>query len=373
MRRVCVMLCLICAVLTGCAVTGEVENQAYVLVLGVDEAQGGGIALTIRIPRIGQGGGDGGGDGEPGGAEPYLVISASGDSYAQALENLQWAVARELNLSHVKLLIASEALASDARFPGLISEIAETRHLYTTAGFIVCEGRAVDFIEGQETLLGSHLSSDIDAMFRHYFAHGYIPSATFADLYYATRSCYSDPVGIWGFPDTGEKPAAAVLEPEESRLNAATKTASSRQYLGAALFRRGALAGRLDASETLCLNLLTGRVNAFSFESGGRAWALSSALATKIDVRTDGDRPRIAVRVALTSADPGDPRALEDDLARSIGDTIAKCQRLGVEPFGFAERAAGRFPTLPEWLDYDWRSRFAQAEVSVAVRVSGPA
>lgn len=371
MRAVCLMLCLLCVALTGCAVTGEVENQAYALVLGVDEAPGGGIALTIRIPRIGQDDGEGAQAESRG--EPYLVISAAGENYPQALENLQWAVARELNLSQLKLLIVSEALASNARFAGLIAEIAATRHLYTTAAFIVCEGRAGDFIEGQETLLGSHLSSEIDAMFRHYAAHGFIPASTFADLYYATRSCYSDPTGIWGFPDAGEKPAAAVLEGDEDHLNAGTKTASSRQYLGAALFRKGVLAGKLDAGETLSLNLLAGRVTSFSYESGGRTFALSTALPTGLRVDIAGEKPQIRARVSLTTADPGDVIALGSDIARSIRETIKKCQRLGVEPFGFADRAAGRFATIQAWIAYDWPSRFRDAEIDVSVRVSGPA
>lgn len=371
MRPICLtlILCLLCAVLTGCAVTGEVENQAYALVMGVDGTQDGGIELTIRIPRIGQGDRDGeesGGEGEP-----YLVIAAAGGDYAQALENLQWAVARELNLSHLRLLVVSKALASEDRFPELIRAVAETRHLYTTASFIVCEGGARSFIEGQETLLGSHLSSDIDAMFRHYAAHGYIPDATFADLYYATYSCYSDPTGVWAFPDAGEKPAAAVLESSEDVLNAETRTASSRQYLGAALFRDGMLAGRLDAGETLCLNLLTDRVDTFSFEADSRAWTLSSALPTGARVRIDGERPKIEVSVSLSCGDEGDTAALESAVARSIRATIEKCQRLRVEPFGFAAKAAAHFATLPEWLAYGWRERFPEAEVTVAVHVSG--
>ena len=132
------------------------------------------------------------------------------------MEQLQWSAARELNLSHIALIVASEALASSAAFPRLIDSVAETRHLYTTAAFVVCSGRARDFIEGQETILGAHLSSEIAAMFRHYAAHGYIPKASFAELYYATHSCYSDPTAIWGFPDAGElatedQPAAAAV------------------------------------------------------------------------------------------------------------------------------------------------------------------
>lgn len=367
MRRTGIALLIIAVALTacGCAVTGEVENQAYALVMGVDIEPDGGIGLTIRIPRIGQG--------DSGEGEESMVLSASGGDYAQALENLQWAAARELNLSHLELLMVSEALASDARFPALIREIAETRHLYTTAAFIVCEGRAKAFIEGQQTLLGSRLSDDIDAMLRHYAAHGFIPKATFAELYCAALSGYSDPVGIWGFPDSGERPAAAVIETGEATLNAETDTASSRQYLGAALFRDGQLVGRLDGAETLGLNLLTGKVNAFAFEAGGRAWMLASTASPKVSARLDGDKAQIRVAVSLTCADEGDLTPVKAAVERALREVVEKCQSLRTEPFGFAARLTARFATLRDWLDYDWRSRFPEAEVDIEVRVSGPA
>ena len=368
MRSVCVML-LLCLALTGCGVTGEVENQAYALVMGVDRTEAG-IGLTIRIPRIGQGGQ---GDDKSGGkGEPYLVLSAEGSDYVQAMENLQWAAARELNLSHLKLLVVSETLASEEGFPTLLRRLAETRHLYTTAGFIVCEGKARDFIEGQETLLGSHLSGDIEATFRHYAAHGFIPKATFADLYFGTLSRYSDPVGIWGFPDPGEKPAAAVIETDESRLNEQTRTASSRQYLGTAVFREGRLAMKLNAAETLGLNLLTGRVNSFTYKANGRAWDLSTLRRPRVKVDTKGDKPVVRVDVYLTSAQQEGLNVLEGAVSQDLMVLIGRCQAMGVEPFGFAEKAAKHFITIIDWLEYDWHTRFQQAEIEVVTHISGP-
>lgn len=366
------LIALLCAVVlaaSGCAVTGEVENQAYALVMGVDTDPGGGIALTIRIPRIGQGGGDG----DTGSSdEAYLMLSAAGHDYAQALENLQWTAARELNLSHLALLIVSDALASETRFPGLIREIAETRHLYTTAAFIVCEGRADDFIEGQETLLGSHLSSDIDAMFEHYAAHGFIPRTTVADLYYASNAPYSDPTGIRAFPDAWEKPAAALIESDENALNAATRTASSRQYLGAALFRDGRRVGWLDGGETLCLCLLTGRVTSFAFEADGTAWALSSTRSPRTRAALDGGRAVIHVDIFLSCANEADPAPLKAALEHAIVAVVKKCQSLGTEPFGFAEKLATKFSTLGDWRAFDWHARFSEADISIDVHVSTP-
>lgn len=372
MRRLTLWMMLTLAVmLSGCgATTGEVENQAYALVLGIDSAEPEGIELTIRIPRIGHAG-DSNSEGGSSGS-PYLVLAAAGEDYAQALEHLQWTAARELNLSHVKLIVVSEALASDASFHQLISRVAETRHLYTTAGFVVCEGRARSFIEGQEIILGKRFSSELAAMFRHYAAHGYIPRATFADLYYATRSCYSDPTGIWGFMDAGEKPAAATITDDEDRINDDTLTASARQFLGAALFREGRMVGRLTAGETLGLDLLTGRVDTFSFDAAGETCMLSTLAGPRRRVKLEGDRVTVEADLSLTAEDASD-RALLDrceaELARSLEALIRHCQALGTEPFGFAERAAARFPTYQRWKAYDWRSHFARADVCVHVHI----
>lgn len=370
MRRVGLILLLVVFVLTGCSLpTGEVENQAYALVLGIDRTVGG-IELTIRIPRIGHSG-DSNSDSEASG-RPYLVLAAAGESYAQALEHLHWASARELNLSHVKLIVVSEALAYDEAFRELISRVAETRHLYTTAGFVVCEGSARAFIEGQETILGAHLSSELTAQFRHYAAHGYIPRATFAELYYATRACYSDPTGIWGFMDAGERPAAATITGDADKLNADTLTASDRQYLGTALFRDGRMVGRLSARETLYLDLLTGRVESFTFDVNGSACALSTLTGPRRSVRFDGDRVTLEARLSLTAEDSANRALLdrvEEALALELEALVRRCQTLGVEPFGFAERAAMRFPTYARWLAFDWRERFSQANVDISVEI----
>lgn len=377
MRRIMPLaLCLaLAALLTGCSSTGEVENQAYALVLGVERAGGGGIALTIRIPRIGKSGPDA----QEAGSEPYLVIAAEGDSYPQALERLQWAAARELNLSHLKLIIVSGALAASEDFPGLIRQIAETRHLFTTAGFIVCEGSARDFIEGQETILGTRMSSEITAMFRHYASHGYISRSTFADLYYDTLSGLGDPTGIWGFMDAGEQAqsdaeATAIIGNDGDALNRATLTASSRQYLGAAVFRDGRMVLRLDAGETLCLNLLTAKLDSFTWESGETRHTFSCARRPGRRVTLRGDAVSLEATVCLTCEDPASREALDavaQDMSEALRAMVRRCQRANVEPFGFTERAAAHFLTLGDWRRFDWRGRYPDAVATVNVRISG--
>ena len=66
------------------------------------ETAGGGIALTIRIPHIGRTGGNAE---DNGGSEPYLVLSAEGGSYAQALTKKGYAVRAIRNLDFSPLPI----------------------------------------------------------------------------------------------------------------------------------------------------------------------------------------------------------------------------------------------------------------------------
>ena len=374
MRRIAVILLVGClALLPGCRMPAELEDHAYALVMGIDTVPEGGIELTIRFPRIGQSKEAQSEDAT--GSEAYLVISAKGANYGQALEMLQWAASRELNLSHLKMIIASEALAGDAAFEPLISEIAETRHLYTTAAFVVCEGTARTFIEGQKTTQGTRLSSEITALLRHYAEHGYIPKATFADFYYNTRSGCSDAVGIWAFPDnasSGSKPTAATMLPEPGDDAQIVQSPAEQRYLGAAVFHEGRLRVKLDARETLCLNLACGMVDSFSYEYDGKTYALSSLRRPHRRATLAGDTIQVALDIFITSEDAmetGTVNGLEESLSEDFRQLVRKCQAVGVEPFGFAASAMTGFHTASEWEAFDWCSRFSGAEVNINVHI----
>ena len=374
MRPVCLaaLLFCLCLALSACG-AGEVEHQAYALVLGIDEAEAGGIGLTIRLPRYGQ---KPSSDGASGGeSDAYMAVSASGDSYAQALEHLQWAVARELNLSQLKLVVVSEALAASGAFRDLISQVAETRHLYTTAGFVVCAGDARRFVEAEKTLLGTRLSSEINAMFRHYAEHGFIPKATLAELYYATRSGCADPTGIWGYQGAGEdgaESALALIATDSEAIVEGSDTGAAQHYLGSAVFHNGRLACKLNAAETLYMNLLSGKVGSFDYSFGGRAWPLTSLRGPRHRIHIGEDGVTIEVTVYCASEEHI-PQALiaamEADFSSALSGIISRCQSLGVEPFGFSRTAMWHFGTVEDWQAYDWCSRFSSATVSTKVRI----
>lgn len=373
MRKFGLIALLACAalLLCGCGVSGEVENQAYVLVLGVDRLDDGQLELTARIPKIGKSkageSGEGGGD--------YLTFSASGGDYPQALEALEQATPRQMNLSHIELLVASEALAREEGFATLVSQIAETPHLYTTARFVVCEGRARDFIEAQETVIGTRLSSEINAMLEHYAQRGTIPDARFADAHYLLGSVYGDPVAILGATaQPAESPALSLISP--SSPTEGVSSPMGQRFFGAALFREGRMVGALDARQSMLMNLIRGDVRAIPFECDGRSYTLTVEGRVKREVRLEDGGMALRVTVRLSTLDDvcnEDAARLEDDLEIALRDVINECRRVGAEPFGFAERATGHFTTLDAWRKFDWRAKYAQAQVETEVSIRNPA
>ncbi len=359
------ILALLMMALTGCRVSGELENQAYVLVLGLDREPGGALNLTAKVPQIGKSG-----DSSEASGGEYLLFTGSGDDWPQALEALEQATPRQMNLSHIEMLVVSETLARQEGFATLANRVAETPHLYTTARFVVCEGRARDFIDAQETVIGTRLSSEIDAMLDHYAEHGYIPEASFADACYAMSSFYADPVAIHGSLASEDQAAAALTRPPEMPSGEASPMA--QRYSGAVLFRSGRMVGTLSPAQTALLSLIRGGRIALPVECSGKRYALTPEGAPQRHVLFEDDRLTLRVDARFSTPDDlcdADARALEAILEADMAGVIAACQSLETDPFGFAEAASGRFSTLDEWRAWRWDQRYASAAVDVRITI----
>jgi len=364
LRWLWAMMALVCLSLSACQISSEVENQAYVLVLGIDRGEDGMLLLTARVPKIGK-------TKEPDPGEvaakdsPYLTFTVAARSWPLALEALQQATPRRMNLSHIALLIFSERLAGETDFPELMGQIARTPHLYTTASLVICRGSAREFVEAGETIIGERMSAEIRAMLKHYADQGYIPEACFADVDYAACSFYSDPVAIWGELDSGanDAPGLQVLE-----------TPMKQRFCGTALMRQGLFVRAMSLRETQLLCLIRNQSNSISIEWEGRDYHYTTVGAPRRAVNWNGHRPTISLRLKL-SPDAVMLQTQSVQLAQAlkaeIEALIQECQREHCDPFGFADLAAGHFLTVQDWLEQDWRSLYANADLDIDVSISG--
>jgi len=348
--------------LCGCQDTGEVENQAYVLVMAMDQAGDGGLTLTARVPKIGKS--DAKSDKGDGGDSPYLSFSVSAPTWSRALDALQWATPRRINLSHIEMIVVSEALASQSGFPALMNAVADTPHLYTNARFVVCSGSAKAFLEAGETVIGTRLSSEIHAMLSQYARQGFIPDACLADAWYCANGIYGDAIAIWGTLDGSN---------ETSVDTAGVESSMRQRFQGTALFREGRFVRALAPDETRLLGLIRGHGEAVPYAWRGQTVSLTPESPTRRRVMIDGDNVTLALSARLSAPEgltDEETGALEASVRGDITHLIQACQQLGCDPFGYAETAAGHFPTVPRWTAFDWRDHYKSATLNIDVTLS---
>jgi len=355
MKRLTAVLLLFVLTLSGCSQAQQVENQAYVLAMGVDRTDSGNIKITVQTPKVSGSSDQGGSSG--GDAESYFRFAAEGESFEHALERLEWIIPRRLNLSHLKLIVFSESISAEADCRRLIHSIVHTERLFSAARAVVCKGQAGDFIAEIQAVMGSRLSTDVTNTFEHYISQGFIPDSKLADLYYTTESVYSDPMAAYGFT-SGDDPAQL------------TESEAKTHYLGAALFREGVFAGTLNGRETIFANLLSGTLKQFRYAHNGQGLELFPDGRIQLAFDTDAQPLQISLKVPLNVSaqeEVPDLEGLQAELEREILQTVTTAQRLGVEPFDFADHAARNFLTLDDWIAYNWRERFVAASVRVEV------
>ena len=367
------------ALLSGCSNHAQVEHQAFLLVMGLDRAEGGGIEMSAQIPRI-SGNSQESADGE-GNSSGYAQMSVTGSNYEEALERLDWISPRDLNPAQLKLVVLSRDLAESEDCPELIERLARTERLFTATRVVVCEGRAKDFVSTIRPTVGTRLSTDISALFEHCIGRGFTPRSRLADLYYLQNSVYCDPMVGYavigpqmqsgGEQSDAAQPASA-LSAELMELSERFESDIPMRFIGAALFRDGRMCGVLDGAQTLCANLLQNEMDSFYYNFDDVSVELIPEGSIRLRVDADGDAVALRVRGRLSLAAEEmdiDEEALLDHLNADVKAAIRATQALGVDIFGFAEAAAKRFGTIEDWVNYDWRRRYPGAELDVRLEL----
>lgn len=360
MRKRILPILLALALLTGCSRADYIENQVYGVILGVD-AENGGMRLVMRAPKLA-------GEDESG----YLTVAAEGGSFQQALDSLRMGAGRRVNLSALVLIVVSEEIAGREDLVEIMRTLISNDRVFSAVYFAVCQGKAGDFVRAHRPTVGRRMSEGLTALVENNAEVGYIPESRLADVYYRTVSACSDPLVM----------GCAILEDGNGQENGGDVSArelpveneTGNAYLGSYVLRDGKVAAKLTGLQTLLVNVLRGSVKKFTYASESGAVSLETDGRPEIRIDTDGERLRLDVRLCFqtTNADgEADLQSICRELRDELQTTLRQCKIAGVEPFGFADRAALRFATTREFLRYDWRMRFSEAEITVETELEG--
>ena len=391
---------------TGCFDRMELEEQAFLVTMGIDQIAPGVIALTARVAvpskLTGSSGGSSGGGGSGDFQSGTPLVTATGKTIHEALAMMNVGIERKINLSHLSAVMFSEKVAKSGVLPYLRTfvryrEFRRTLYVFVTKGSVselflkdrpVLETSATRAIEDQRALSQTY---------------GLAPSVQLHQFINALQTPHDDPV-------------APLLSMNEQVSKEKKKQAGSSKNLqgaqvsftpgsinrsggnpiecvGTAVFRGDRMVGVLSGDETRYLQLLSKALQQFVLTVPAKAHSKSlvslgirNEEPMKVVINLQGRHPKLAVSQAFEAELLGDQSAISFtsaknhlELERLASGLITKNEvalinkvyrTMQADPFHFFDQARGQFKTLQAFQAYPWHKELKNVFITVHTSVS---
>ena len=244
--------------LSGCYSVQSIDDLAYVVALGIDLGKNNNLELTVQLtfPNSADS------SSSSGEAAPTIINSVECSSINSGISLLNSYVSKEINLSHCKVLIFSEAIASR----GIGSEIytlSNQVEIRPDCNVIISKSSAKQYITNSKPELENLVVKYYELTPYSNEYTGHITNATISNFFNALSANYGDPVAILG---NGNKlsitPSNVTVNPEQefnivAGENPLVEYERKSENLGLAVFKQAKLVGELTAFENLLHLILT--------------------------------------------------------------------------------------------------------------------
>ena len=311
MKRLLLLL-LGCLCLGGCASLPG-EERSFALCLGVHTSTSG-VEVAVQLPNYK-------------GDQKYLVLSAAGDSFDEALSSLTAVSPSRLHFGQLRLVVFSQETAASAGFPQLVAEISNIPSMRLSAMALLTEDSVSQLLETLTPQTGVRLSKYLDTLLRTRVELGYLPGSTLSDMRRMGQR-QSPALGRMalkkeGLPQDGlNAPAEALSAGSEGEVI----------FGGCGLIGQdGLLHDTLSLRETQLLTLLLGRSRDLPLTWEEAAFTLHvkelSVNWTKGQVTA-----KVVGRALMTRGAPAQAEALLEEDLRAVLQRLnaASCDALGL-------------------------------------------
>lgn len=388
----CLGYVLLAVLLTGCWDRTEVEDQGYIITLGLDRGEGDQILVTARSAII---------QAMPSGtlesyaqmSEPRLaaaLLTAQGRTITEAIHVLNGGMTRRLDTRQLRGVVVGESLAREGLEP-LVMELFRSPLARGSVLFIQARGRAFDLLKTNDPVGEVNPAK---------MSEGFVLQAKQLHL--------APPVRMHHFVSrlaaSGGDPFLPVLAVNADVLNGAQEPQRAAgasalpgelprgggnpvEFTGTAIFRRDRLRGFLNVDETQMLLALRGEM--------GKAYLslpdpdvpdqsvtirFQQENMPKYQASFQRGRPHVHVKIVFEGevlAIPGGtdyvPPVARERLERAaarfaeqtIRNLLNKLNEWETDPVGFGHLFRGYFPSLRTWEQYDWSDHVKELQVTV--------
>jgi spore germination protein KC len=373
---------------TGCWDKLELEEQAYVVVIGLDKAEEKGeviVTLQIGNPQVGSvQKGDAGN--EP--ASEIVTFTATDILTARELANAF--VTRDISFNHMRTLIVSEKYAKSDEFINTIYSALRERQIKRDVNLIVCKEDARDFIRNNKPTTETRPHKYFQFMIKQVTEMGFSPHSDLHRFFVMTEGDADLFLAIYATTEEG----GGTGENEDEYLAGEIEKegGNKTQIMGSAVFKEGKMIGTLSGEETRLSYALDKTVNVHSMlvtyeDPIKKDYRIAARLVkkekTEIKMDLSERKPKIDVKVPFTLEILSIPSlvnyvtnkknqnllkaTIEKKLSEKTEQFIREKlqQEFKGQPFFWSLTARKHFLTLHEYKQYDWMKSFPEARVNV--------
>lgn len=377
----------------------EPNNQAYVLLIGIDHGENNLLRMSYLIanPQTAAGGGGNSGNGGGGAQESSVMVVVEGPSFFTTTNLINSFVSRRINLPHLKGMIFSEAMARDGSMSRFVAALPVYRELRRDVFIAVSQNKPEEVLAAVKPKLASNPSKYIEELIFSSRFTSISPEELFLDFYTG--------LSIQGFhPVTNLMAVSDEQLPPESEKQGQWQSEGDYQagtiikkgdilveLAGAAAFRSDRMVGFLDIEETRLYNMFRNKFDRGIYsmpdpvipDNNVLAMMITKSRNPKIKVTMTPEGPLIKVIIYLNGEVLGDTslvdyarpdnKAVMEEAFTGFMETraralISRCQNeFGSDILGFGLYARRLVLTDQAWRDFDWDVKFLRAKVDVTV------
>ncbi|RNC62833.1 MAG: Spore germination protein B3 [Candidatus Dichloromethanomonas elyunquensis] len=357
--------------LGGCWDSSELNTVAITSVIGIEQIRDSvHLALEIYNPA---------GEGELQGtqkANKAKYVQSTGQSFFDAIRNVNILFDKKIFLAHTKELIFNEETAKNG-FVGLLDLWARQHATWPDAYLLVSRGVRPSEVIGVTNGLEETSANYIEDLIANSKDTGKTVRTTAFDF---LKEFYNG-----GYPVVG-----VITKKEKAKDAQENSTEDELETEGAAVFSGQNMIGFLNGPETRGLNFATGKIRSAIIVSpsvegqGVNSLEILNA-GRKIDVHMEGEKVLFDLKIDIsamlggetgrpdTSGNPSVMKAIAEQnsetVRREVEQVITKVQEdWRTDIFGFGQALHQKYPDQWKTMKNQWNQIFPDAEITVTVK-----
>ncbi len=240
----------------------SIDNLAYVLAIGIDTASDNKLEVSFQFSTPVAASESGSSDK----AQPILnTVTAS--SLSNAINLVNGYLGKQINMSHCKVIIISEELATQGISDEIYTLTNDTQ-VRPSTNIVISKCSAKYYLEQTQPELETLISKYYEIFTNSSEYTGYMPCATIGSFFNALTCPTCQPYGILGGVqlDASNENTGEINSQKDYSIKANNSSITGQngaENIGVAVFKADKLVGELDALETIALLNIKNQIERF--------------------------------------------------------------------------------------------------------------